>query len=94
LDLKVWDEVYRMFKDRLQIPPIFNYLINQKKKQQEEFLSAKKIAEKNEDIDFSVKGLSYKGKNPLFNYQKHGIKCAEVSGEGFLIGDSCGLGKA
>ena len=93
-DLRIWENVSKTFGDHLEKPAIFNYLLNQKKKDEVQFLSNKEIAEKNEDIDFEVKGVSLNGKNPLFNYQKHGINCILQTGDGFLIGDVPGLGKS
>lgn len=93
-DLRIWENVSKTFGDQLEKPAIFNYLLNQKKKDEVQFLSNKEIAEKDEDIDFEVKGVSLNGKNPLFNYQKHGINCILQTGDGFLIGDVPGLGKA
>lgn len=93
-DLKIWQSLQKKLIHKMNIPTVFKYLLNQKKKQQELFMSYKQIAEKDEPIQFEVEGLTFKGKNPLFNYQKHGIKCALQSGEGFLIGDEPGAGKS
>ena len=92
-DLRIWQSLVDNFGEKLQVSVVFKFLLNQKKKKQEQFLSYKDIAQKDQPIEYQIQGLRLKGKNPLFNYQKHGIKCGLQVGDGFLLGDVPGLGK-
>ena len=96
LDPKIWDTIRKTFGGQgdLLVAKSFLDEIARIKKQQDEFLSIKKVAEENTPIDYEVPGISLNGKNPLFNYQKWGIRCALDTGDGFLIGDVPGLGKS
>lgn len=93
LDLKLWDGLLREFGDELQVSPILRLKLVQKEKDEKEFIQAKELAESDAPIDFSVDGITLNGTNPFFNYQKHGVVCGLAAGDGFLIGDTMGLGK-
>ena len=60
---------------------------------QKKFNEMRALAEDDNPVDYEVKGISLDGKNPFFNYQKWGVKCGILAEDGFLIGDSPGLGK-
>ena len=92
-DSMVWKNIYDEFGADIKASPLFYFLLSQKEKEQKVFMSYKDIAEKDEPIDYEVDGISLNGKNPFFNYQKHGVKCGLSVGDGFLIGDTMGLGK-
>ena len=95
MDSELWENFEQCFKDyEIKKDLAFIVTMNNRKKKQASFLEAKKIAEKDEPLDFEIKGISLNGKNPLFNYQKHGVKCGLNVGDGFLIGDVPGLGKS
>ena len=95
MDCDLWENFEHQFND-CEIKKDLAFIIgmNNRKKKQANFLEAKKIAEKDEPSDFGVEGISLNGKNPLFNYQRHGVQCGLQVGDGFLIGDVPGLGKA
>ena len=95
LDFNLWENFEHQFSD-CEIKKSLAFIVgmNNRKKKQENFLEAKKIAEKDEPSDFGVEGITLNGKNPLFNYQRHGVECGLQVGDGFLIGDVPGLGKA
>lgn len=93
-DLRTWDTLKASFGSRLVASNALSILLARRKKEEEEFLKAKLAASDDEPVDFSVKGVLYNGANPLFNYQRHGIICGLNAGDGFLIGDQPGLGKA
>lgn len=93
-DLNVLDGIKKKFPD-IEISDELQAQINLRKHKQENILRMKTAAIENEDINFQVEGLRDKnGKNPLYNYQKHGIQVAYYADGGFLIGDNMGLGKA
>ena len=94
VDLKIWDAIKQAFKGQLSVPVRFVKEIERVEKQQKEFLELRNKAMEDNPVDFSVDGISLEGKNPLFNYQKWGIKCGLLVGDGFLIGDAPGLGKS
>ena len=93
-DIRVWNSIQKALIEKIQLPSVFKFLLNKKAKQQKLFMSYKQIAQKDEPIQYQIEGLRLKGKNPLFNYQKHGIKCVLQAGDGFLLGDQPGLGKS
>ena len=93
-DLKLWRAIEMEFGDELVVSPVFRMLLVRKRHAEEEFLEAKRIAERDDPVEFEVKGISLEGKNPFYNYQKHGVKCGLAVGDGFLIGDVMGLGKS
>ena len=94
LDPSIWDEVRVKFKGELLVPRKFLNAMDEVRREQESFARLKAQAEEDTPVEFDVKGVSLNGKNPLFNYQKWGIKCALKVGSGFLIGDLPGLGKS
>ena len=96
VDLQIWEQIKSTFggKGDLLVARSFLSKIESLKKEQEEFFKIRALAEEDSPIDFSVPGISLNGKNPLFNYQKYGIKCGTMVGDGFLIGDQPGLGKS
>ena len=89
----VVDMVEKRFKDNIVISPAFKMLLNRKIQQEKEVLKLREEASKNTPVDFSVEGISLDGKNPFFNYQKHGVICASQANDGFMIGDVVGCGK-
>lgn len=94
VDLKIWDDVKKQFGGSGgTVPKRFLNRIESLKKDQKDFLELKAMAEEDNPVEYVVEGISLNGKNPLFNYQKWGIKCGLMVGDGFLIGDSPGLGK-
>jgi len=93
-DLRIWNELERSLGERLVCSPILKSFLIRRQKEEDNFLDAKKNAEEDKPIDFEVPGLLYNGINPLFNYQKHGVQCGCIVGDGFLIGDQPGLGKS
>lgn len=95
VDLKIWEEVKKQFGGSGgTVPRRFLNRIESLEREQNKFLEFKRIAEEDNPVDYAVDGISLNGKNPLFNYQKWGIKCGLMVGDGFLIGDSPGLGKS
>ena len=86
--------VKKKFKDNIVISPTFKMMLNRKKQQEQEILKVREEASKNTPIEFGVEGISLDGKNPFFNYQKHGVICASKASDGFMIGDVVGCGKA
>lgn len=70
-------------------PYVFKALESQKNKE-DKLAELREKASRNEDIHFRVLGLKA---NP-FPYQKLGILYAVTNGNGMMIGDSMGLGKA
>lgn len=89
----VVDIVEKKFGDNIVISPAFRLMLNRKKSQEQEILKIREEAGKNTPVDFSVDGISLEGKNPFFNYQKHGVICASKASDGFMIGDVVGCGK-
>ena len=86
--------VEKKFKDNIVISPAFKMMLNRKKQQEQEIMKVREEARKNTPVEFSVEGISLDGKNPFFNYQKHGVICATKASDGFMIGDVVGCGKA
>lgn len=91
-DLNVLDDLQKAFPN-LEIDDDLQSLIRIKRYETNKLINFKREAIDNKEIDFSVDGLSFNGKNPLYNYQKHGVRTATYSDGGFLIGDMVGLGK-
>ena len=89
----VVEMVEKRFKDNIIISPAFKMLLNRKIQQEKEILKYREDASKNTPIEFAVDGISLDGKNPFFNYQKHGVICASQASDGFMIGDVVGCGK-
>lgn len=96
LDPSTWDEIARTFGGGgdLLAPRNFIGAIDAARSSQKCFFAMKELAEQDNPIEFGVEGISLDGRNPLFNYQKWGIKCGLSVGDGFLIGDQPGLGKS
>ena len=89
----VVDMVEKKFGDNIVITPTFKLLVNRKRQQEKEVLKIREDASKNTPVEFAVEGISLDGKNPFFNYQKHGVICASQASDGFMIGDVVGCGK-
>lgn len=89
----VVDIVQKKFKDNLIVSPAFQLMINRKRQHEKEILKIREDAGNNTPVEFSVDGISLNGKNPFFNYQKHGVICASHASDGFMIGDVVGCGK-
>lgn len=96
VDLNIWEDVKRKFggEGKLFAKKSFVKEIERIKTQQEEFFRLRDLAVEDNPVDYEVNGISLSGKNPLFNYQKWGVKCCLQVGDGFLIGDQPGLGKS
>lgn len=95
IDLKIWNDIKQQFGGSGgTVPKRLLVRLENLEKEQKKFLEFKAIAEEDNPVDYAVEGISLNGKNPLFNYQKWGIKCGLMVGDGFLIGDSPGLGKS
>ena len=95
IDEGVWTKFEKEFSEQeMHVSEEFKISVFKRKNRLSSFRRAKEIAVKDEPIDFGVDGIIMDGKNPLFNYQKHGVKCGLDVGDGFLIGDVMGLGKS
>lgn len=93
IDLTLYSDIQRSFGNSLQITDQARQVIQNKIIQDNTIKQFKEQAKKNQDINYSVTGLSLNGKNPLFDYQKHGVRCGTVAQGGFMIADQMGLGK-
>lgn len=98
LDDQIWEQFQKEFASEFAAGKVhkdvaFILAFDKRRKNLDKFLKFKEVAMRDEPTEFGVEGLSYEGKNPLFNYQKWGIKCGLYVGDGFLIGDQPGLGK-
>lgn len=85
--------VKEKFQDNIILTPAFELVVRNRINLEKEIMAIREEAEKNTNIDFMVDGLELNGKNPLYNYQRHGVICASKASDGFLIGDSPGAGK-
>ena len=99
LDDQIWENFQKEFASEFATGKVhkdvaFLLAFDKRHKDLDKFLKFKEVAMRDEPTEFGVEGLSYEGKNPLFNYQKWGIKCGLYVGDGFLIGDQPGLGKS
>lgn len=99
LDDQIWEKFQKEFASEFATGKVhkdaaFLIAFDKRHKDLDKFLKFKEVAMRDEPTEFGVDGLSYEGKNPLFNYQKWGIKCGLYVGDGFLIGDQPGLGKS
>lgn len=94
IDLTLYSEIQKAFGNSLEITDQARQVIQNKIIQDNTIKKFKEQAKKNQDINYSVPGLLFNGKNPLFDYQKHGVRCGTVAQGGFLIADQMGLGKA
>ncbi|MBQ4479148.1 MAG: DEAD/DEAH box helicase [Victivallales bacterium] len=95
VDTGLWEQIRRNFggKGDLLVDRAFLDKIAAVEENQRRFEGMRRLAEEDSPIDFAVPGVALDGKNPLFNYQKWGVKCAAMAEDGFLIGDQPGLGK-
>lgn len=93
IDLTLFEDICTVFRNNLIIEKDATDAINDKKIEVDTIKKFKEDAVKNEDINYSVLGLSLDGKNPLYTYQKHGVRCGSIAQGGFLIADEMGLGK-
>lgn len=93
IDLTLYSDIQKAFGNSLEITDQARQVIQNKIIQDNTIKKFKEQAQKNQDINYSVPGLSYNGKNPLYIYQKHGVRCGTVAQGGFLIGDEPGVGK-
>ena len=99
MDDAIWTQFQKEFADFFAAGKIhrgldFVLAFDRRRKSAEKFLEFKKVAMRDEPTDFGVEGVGLDGKNCLFNYQRWGVKCGLSVGDGFLIGDVPGLGKA
>ena len=99
LDDEIWEKFQKEFAPEFAAGKVhrdmaFLLAFDKRHKDLQNFLTFKETALKDEPTDFGVDGVSLDGKNCLFNYQRWGIKCGLSVGDGFLIGDQPGLGKA
>ena len=99
LDDQIWEKFQKEFASEFATGKVhkdaaFLIAFDKRHKDLDKFLKFKEVAMRDEPTEFGVEGLSYEGRNPLFNYQKWGIKCGLYVGDGFLIGDQPGLGKS
>jgi len=92
-DISIYEHLCRLFQSRLTLQLGVQEFIDLKMQKNVEVASLKEIAKENKDIDFEVDGISLDGKNPLYNYQKHGVRFATKADGGVLIADEMGLGK-
>ena len=98
LDDEIWDKFQKEFAQEFadgKVHKSLEFLIafDKRHKDLDDFLKFKEVALKDEPTDFGVEGVGLNGKNCLFNYQRWGVQCGLSVGDGFLIGDSMGLGK-
>lgn len=98
LDDEIWDKFQKEFAQEFadgKVHKSLEFLIafDKRHKDLDNFLKFKEVALKDEPTDFGVEGVGLNGKNCLFNYQRWGVQCGLSVGDGFLIGDSMGLGK-
>lgn len=98
LDDEIWNKFQLQFKEEMNAGLIkkdlsFILAFEKRHKDLKKFIEYKEVAMKDEPTDFGVEGVSLNGKNCLFNYQRWGVQCGLSVGDGFLIGDSMGLGK-
>lgn len=93
IDLRLYDDICSAFGKDLVVEKDAHEAILSKKIETDTIRKFKEEAVLNEDINYNVLGLSFDGKNPLYTYQKHGVRCGSVAQGGFLIADEMGLGK-
>jgi len=95
IDETIWEKFEKEFSEQeIHVSDEYKIAMFNRKNRLASFKTAKQIAMLDEPIDFGVDGIELNGLNPLFNYQKHGVKCGLDVGDGFLIGDVMGLGKS
>ena len=98
LDDQIWEKFQKEFASEFATGKVhkdaaFLLAFDKRHKDLDKFLKFKEVAMRDEPTDFGVEGVSLNGKNCLFNYQRWGVQCGLTVGDGFLIGDSMGLGK-
>ena len=96
-DPKNLEDVFVAFNDDVEIPDDIEEYIVKKEKELKQIELIKEDAKENVLTDYSVKGLSFVEKNidnPLYNYQRHGVRYGSVAEGGYLIADEMGLGKS
>ena len=93
IDVLLYKDIQRAFGNSLQVSYEAKNTINEKLIEIDTIRKFKQEAVQNKDINYSVRGLSLNGKNPLYTYQKHGVRCGTIASGGFLIADEMGLGK-
>jgi len=93
IDLTLYDDICTVFRNNLTVEKDAKEAISNKKIEVDTIRKFKEEAIENEDINYSVLGLTMDGKNPLYTYQKHGVRCGSIAQGGFLIADEMGLGK-
>ena len=98
LDDQIWENFQKEFASEFAAGKVhkdaaFLLAFDKRHKDLDKFLKFKEVAMRDEPTDFGVEGVSLNGKNCLFNYQRWGVQCGLTVGDGFLIGDSMGLGK-
>ena len=99
LDDQIWEKFQKEFASEFATGKVhkdaaFLIAFDKRHKDLDKFLKFKEVAMRDEPTEFGVDGVSLDGKNCLFNYQRWGVQCGLTVGDGFLIGDSMGLGKA
>lgn len=99
LDDQIWEKFQKEFASEFATGKVhkdvaFLIAFDKRRKDLDKFLKFKEVAMRDEPTEFGVDGVSLNGKNCLFNYQRWGVQCGLTVGDGFLIGDSMGLGKA
>lgn len=98
LDDQIWEKFQKEFASEFATGKVhkdaaFLLAFDKRHKDLDRFLKFKEVAMRDEPTEFGVDGVSLNGKNCLFNYQRWGVQCGLTVGDGFLIGDSMGLGK-
>lgn len=98
LDDQIWEKFQKEFASEFATGKVhkdvaFLLAFDKRHKDLDKFLKFKEVAMRDEPTEFGVEGVSLNGKNCLFNYQRWGVQCGLTVGDGFLIGDSMGLGK-
>lgn len=94
IDVLIVKQIQKTFGNSLEISDDAMNVINNKIIETNTIRKFKDQANENKQFQYSVRGLSFNGKNPLYNYQKHGIRCGTAASGGFLVADEMGLGKA
>lgn len=95
-DPTILENVLDTFNDNVELPDDIIEYIEKKEEELKQIEIIKEEARKNLPTDFKVDGLSLREcniDNPLYNYQRHGVRYGDISEGGFLIADEMGLGK-
>lgn len=93
VDVLIVKQIQKTFGNSLEISEDAMNVINNKIIETNTIRKFKDQANENKQFQYSVRGLSFNGKNPLYNYQKHGVRCGTAASGGFLVADQMGLGK-